>query len=40
VWVRRNLRSVVERAPGLLRAGEPVLPAPARPAAAAGARRG
>lgn len=40
VWVRRNLRSVVERAPGLLRAGVPVVPAPARPAAAAAGPRG
>jgi hypothetical protein len=31
VWVRRNLRSVVERAPDLLRTGGPVVPAPARP---------
>ncbi|HYH31926.1 MAG TPA: phosphotransferase [Pseudonocardia sp.] len=30
VWVRRNLRSVVERAPGLLTAGEPAVPEPAR----------
>jgi O-antigen/teichoic acid export membrane protein len=29
VWVRRNLRSVVERAPDLLRTGGPVVPAPA-----------
>ncbi|MHA6625313.1 phosphotransferase [Pseudonocardia sichuanensis] len=32
VWVRRNLRSVVERAPGLLGAREPAVPRPAPPA--------
>jgi O-antigen/teichoic acid export membrane protein len=32
VWVRRNLRSVVERVPGLLRASAPVVPGPAHPA--------
>lgn len=37
VWVRRNLRSVVERAPGLL-SGEPAVPGPARPADVAAAR--
>jgi O-antigen/teichoic acid export membrane protein len=38
VWVRRNLRSVVERAPGLLSAGEPVVPGPSRPAEVGAAR--
>jgi hypothetical protein len=35
VWVRRNLRSVVERAPELLRTGGADAPAPMRPAAVA-----
>jgi len=32
VWVRRNLRAVVERVPDLLRASSPVVPRPAAPA--------
>jgi O-antigen/teichoic acid export membrane protein len=39
VWVRRNLRSVVERAPGLLEAREPAVPGPARPGDAGASRR-